>query len=109
MLDADRIAVDSSPAAIAEGPNLQLWVGPSQVPDEKTETLKEYLSDQESCSVNQGASTQYTSETSSKAMDSVTTANSVFGLGRTLLNHTTTGCIGANETKPYSLASDNGP
>ena len=49
-LPADRIASDSSPAAVAEGPNLQIWVGPSEISDE-TADLKDYLSSQEGCSV----------------------------------------------------------
>lgn len=84
----DRLGIDSSPAALDEGPNLQLWVGPKDVPDEVADEVDpHYLSEQGSCSVNQRENTRYT-EITSQIADSIATASSQYGPGRSLLNHT---------------------
>ena len=109
MLVADRVSSDSSPAAVAEGPNLQLWVGPSEVLDETVDEMENKLSDQGSCSESQRAGTQQVSDPSSQILDSGTTANSAVGQGRTLLNHTIAECIRANDTKVYNPSGIHSP
>ena len=99
--------MDSSPPAVEEGPNLQLWVGPRDVPDDMVDDLLLYLSEQGSCSVNQRESTQQFTEITSKMFDSVATASSALGIGRVLLhemhvNHTELACVGNNVTMVHN-------
>ena len=99
---ADRLPQDSNPAATIEGPTLQLWMGPYQVPDNSQETL--------TCSSDEEPETsQHTSDISITISDSASTASSHLGSGRTLLNDTRTGCSLAGGTKEYNLTSADGP
>ena len=104
-LRVDRLLQDSSPAAIADGSALHLWMGPSQAAMDDSINLP----DQPTCPINDQTGIHVLSDISSQVSNLGNVAKGRLGSGRTLLNETATGCFHVNTTHVFNVADTGQP
>ena len=100
----DRAPFETSPAALAEGPSLELWAGPKDVPEAIDHQTAFHASVQGSCSVDHVGVSE-----SAQSLDTVmSSANSFTGGARKLLNATTGLCGHFNASQIRNLTESGG-
>lgn len=108
-LPTERLYPDESPAAVAEGPSLQIWVGPRIPQDEVMEDAEDGISIEGSCSINEPMGTLGSSASSQMLDSSTTQGSTIGGFKRKLLNSTTNFCGNATAPIVYNLATNDYP